>query len=150
MSIIMARHPEFVEGWRRRTRVLIAASVTAVPSNGNALKKVVQYREMEISQISRKRFSQTMLWAVLLSSVVVALAATLGRAMANVKAALTDKPDIAVYLLLKEEDVSSSVLLRSTEDQRDYLVETSDGPKLVKLKKGEKEWFVASEERMHK
>lgn len=104
---------------------------------------------MEIAHISRKRYTHTMLWAVLLSALVVGLTATLGRAMGNVKAALTDKPDIAVYLLLKEEDVSSSVLLRNNEDERDYLVETNDGPKLVKLKKGEKEWFIASEERMH-
>lgn len=105
---------------------------------------------MEISLISRKRYSHTMLWAVLLSALVVALTATLGRAMANVKAALTDKPDIAVYLLLKDDMVTSSTLLRSHEDERDYLVETKDGLKLVKLKKGEKEWFVASEERMHR
>ena len=105
---------------------------------------------MEISLISRKRYTHTMLWAVLLSSVVVALAATLGRAMANVKAALTgDKPDIAVYLLLKDDVVTSSTLLRSHDDERDYLVETKDGLKLVKLKKGEKEWYVVSEERMH-
>ena len=93
-----------------------------------------------------------MWWAVLLSGLVVALAATLGRAMANVRAALTDKPDIAVYLLLKDEDVSSSVLLRNNEStkERDYLVETATGPKLVHLKKGEKEWFVAGEEVMHK
>ena len=104
---------------------------------------------MEISLISRKRYTHTMLWAVLLSSVVVALAATLGRAMANVKAALTDKPDIAVYLLLKDDVVTSSTLLRSHDDERDYLVETKEGPKLVKLKKGEKEWFVVSKERMH-
>ena len=89
------------------------------------------------------------MWAVLLSSLVVALAATLGRAMSNVKAALTDKQDIAVYLLLKDQVVSSSVLLRSNDTERDYLVETKEGPKLVKLKKGEKEWFLASEERMH-
>jgi acetylglutamate synthase len=104
---------------------------------------------MEIALISRKRYTHTMLWAVLLSSVVVALAATLGRAMANVKAALTDKPDIAVYLLLKDDVVTSSTLLRSYDSERDYLVETKDGPKLVKLKKGEKEWFVVSKERMH-
>ena len=104
---------------------------------------------MEISSISRKRYTHTMMWAVLLSALVVGLTATLGRAMGNVKAALTDKPDIAVYLLLKDEDVTSSVLLRSNDDERDYLVATKDGQKLVKLKKGEKEWFVASEERMH-
>src|SRR3989338_5072800 len=104
---------------------------------------------MEISLISRKRYTHTMFWAVLLSSVVGSLAATLGRAMANVKAALTDKPDIAVYLLLKDDVVTSSTLLRSHDDERDYLVETKEGPKLVKLKKGEKEWFVVSKERMH-
>ncbi len=90
-----------------------------------------------------------MLWAVLLSSLVVAIAATLGRAMANVKAALTDKPDIAVYLLLPDEGISHSVLLRSHPDQRDYLVQTSDGPKVVKLKMGEQEWYVSSVDMMH-
>lgn len=104
---------------------------------------------MEIAHISRKRYTHTMLWAVLLSALVVGLTATLGRAMGNVKAALTDKPDIAVYLLLKEDVVTSSTLLRSSENERDYLVETKDGPKLVKLQKGEKEWYVSHEERMH-
>ncbi|MEK7562797.1 MAG: hypothetical protein AAB544_00175 [Patescibacteria group bacterium] len=104
---------------------------------------------MELSLISRKRYGHTMMWAVLLSMLVVALAATLGRAMANVKAALTDKPDIAVYLLLKEDVVTSSTLLRSNENQRDYLVQTKNGPKLVKLQKGEVEWYVSHEERMH-
>jgi hypothetical protein len=104
---------------------------------------------MDISDVSNRRFSHTMLWAVLLSSLVVAVAATLGRAMANVKAALTDKPDIAVYLLLKDEGITHSVLLRSHADQRDYLVETQDGPKVVKLKMGEKEWYVSSIDEMH-
>jgi len=103
---------------------------------------------MDISDISSRRYSHTMLWAVLLSSLVVAIAATLGRAMANVKAALTDKPDIAVYLLLKDEGITHSVLLRSSDNQRDYLVQTKDGPKVVKLKMGEKEWYVASVDTM--
>ncbi len=104
---------------------------------------------MDIRDVSNRRFNHTMLWAVLLSSLVVAVAATLGRAMANVKAALTDKPDIAVYLLLKDEGITNSVLLRSHEDQRDYLVETEDGPKVVKLKMGESEWYVSSIDTMH-
>lgn len=104
---------------------------------------------MDISRISGKRYGHTMMWAILLSLLVVGLTATLGRAMGNVKAALADKPDIAVYLLLKDDVVTSSTLLRSHEDERDYLVQTKDGPKLVKLRKGEEEWYVVSEERMH-
>jgi hypothetical protein len=103
---------------------------------------------MDIHHVSSKRFAHTVWWAVLLSSLVVALAATLGRAMANIKAALIEKPDIAVYLLLEEEGVTSSTLLRAKENERNYLVETKTGPKIVQLKKGEKEWFVANVERM--
>lgn len=104
---------------------------------------------MDIRDISRHRYSHTMLWAVLLSSLVIAIAATLGRAVANVKAALIDKPDIAVYLLLKDEGITHSVLLRSSAGQRDYLVQTKTGSKVVKLKMGEKEWYVSNIDTMH-
>lgn len=74
------------------------------------------------------------------------VAATLGRAASNLKAALTDKPDIAVYLLLEEEGITQSTLLRGRATERDYLVETAEGPKVVKLKKGDEEWYVASKD----
>jgi hypothetical protein len=89
-----------------------------------------------------------MVWAVLFASLVIAFAANLGRATLNVRAALTDKPDIGIYLLLPDEEITTSELLRESPGERDYLVETKDGPKYVKLKKGDKEWYVAIIEKM--
>lgn len=104
---------------------------------------------MDIQHISTKRFNHTVLWAVLLSSLVIGVVATLGRAMANVRAALTDKPDIAIYMLLKEQGVRNAMLLRAeSETERDYLVETKSGPTVVKLRKGEEEWYVHAMDRM--
>ncbi len=104
---------------------------------------------MDLRLISRYRFLHTIGWALLLSCLIVAVAATLARATLNLKAALTDKPDIALYLLLPDEGIGSTTLLRAREDERDYLAETKNGPKLVKLKKGEKEWYVILVEPLH-
>lgn len=104
---------------------------------------------MDLSVVSRLRFLHTIGWALLLSSLIVALAATLGRATLNLKAALTDKPDIAVYLLLPEEHIGATTLIRARADERDYLAETPEGPKLIKLKKGAEEWYVALVEKLH-
>jgi hypothetical protein len=76
------------------------------------------------------------------SGIVVAVAAGLARATLNMNAALIEKPDIAIYMLLPDEKIRKVDILREEEDQRDYLAETKDGPKLVILKKGEEEWYV--------
>ena len=104
---------------------------------------------MDLRLVSRFRFLHTVGWAVLLSCLIVAIAASLARATLNLKAALTDKPDIAIYLLLPEEEIGKTTLLRAREDERDYLAETKEGPKLIKLKKGEKEWYVILVEKLH-
>lgn len=88
-------------------------------------------------------------WAFILSATVVAVAAGLARATMNMKAALIEKPDIAIYLLLPEEEIGKTDLLRETETQRDYIAETKDGPKLVILKKGDTQWYVAEVEKLH-
>lgn len=98
---------------------------------------------MELHRLSSLRFFHTMGWAVLLCALIIGLAATLGRATLNIKAALTDKPDIAIYLLLPEEEIGKTMLLREKDNERDYLAETKDGPKLIRLKKGERQWYVA-------
>ena len=103
---------------------------------------------MDIHALSPSRFSHTLLWAVVVCLAIVGAAAFLGRATLNIKAALTDKPDIAIYLLLPEEQIGKTTLLRDLNTERDYLAETKDGPKLIKLKKGEKEWFVLSMEKL--
>ncbi len=97
---------------------------------------------MDIRRVSHLRFFHTIGWAVFLCGIIVAMAASLGRATLNLRAALTDKPDIALYLLLPEEQIGRSVLLREREDERDYLAETKDGPKLIRLKKGGDQWYV--------
>jgi len=73
----------------------------------------------------------------------VSIMATLGRASYNFSAALTEKPDVAIYVLLPEEEITSAEILRDKGDERHYLVETKEGQKLVILKRGEKEWFVS-------
>ena len=103
---------------------------------------------MDITRLSPRGFSHTVLWVVLASIVVVGGAAALGRATINLDGALTDKPDIAVYLLLPDEGITGVTLLREKENERHYLVQTKDGPKLIILKKGEKEWYVAQEEKL--
>jgi len=79
---------------------------------------------------------RTVVWAVFLCFSIVVCTAFLGRATHNFKAALTDKPDVAIYLLLPEEGLGQTTLLRETEITRDYLAETKDGQKLIKLEKG--------------
>ena len=62
---------------------------------------------MEVHLLSRFRFLHTLGWALLISVGIVAVAAGAGRAVINMKAALIDKPDIAIYLLLPEEKISA-------------------------------------------
>ncbi len=97
---------------------------------------------MEIHRISRVRYIATIIWAVFLSVTVVGAMSFLARGSLNLKAALTDTPDLALYLLLPDEEISSEELLRELDDEMHYLVETKDGPKLVKLKRIKDEWTV--------
>jgi len=102
---------------------------------------------MEIRHVSRKRYVHTIFWALLLSLLLVAIIATLGRAEYNFTAALTEKPDIAIYLLLPDEEIGKTKVLREVSAiERHYYAETKDGPKLVILKKGEEEWYVSEVE----
>jgi len=89
-----------------------------------------------------------MFWAVLGSMLFVAIMATLGRASFNFSAALIDKPDIAIYMLLPDEGIGKTELIRDLGDERHYLAETENGPKLVILKKGKEEWYVSGLEQM--
>ncbi|MFH0769812.1 MAG: hypothetical protein V1926_00365 [Candidatus Peregrinibacteria bacterium] len=104
---------------------------------------------MDIHRLSRPRFLQTTFWAVLVSCLIVIVASFLARATLNLNAALTDKPDIALYLLLPDEEITTSSLVRERTEERQYIAETKDGPKLIILKKGEKEWYVSEMEQLH-
>lgn len=105
---------------------------------------------MDIYRISRQRYLTTIAWAVLGSAFIVGIAAALGKATLNLHAALTDKPDIGIYVLLEDDGVTNAELLREREDQRDYLVETASGKELVKLKLNtDGEWYIAEREQLH-
>lgn len=80
---------------------------------------------------------------------IVAATSSLARAAHNFKAALTDKPDVALYLLLPDEGLKQTTLLKESETERDYLAETANGPKLIRLKKGETQWYVSLTEQLH-
>lgn len=105
--------------------------------------------DMEIERISRGRFLHTVGWGLIASIVIVGVAAGLGRATMNLGAAVTDKPDIAIYLLLPDEHLGKVELLREKENERHYMADTKDGPKFIILKKGEKEWYVSHIESLH-
>lgn len=96
-----------------------------------------------------RKYNHTVGWAVFLSAMIVCSISYLARATHNFKAALADKPDIALYILLDKQNPGASKLLRSNDTVRDYLVETDSGPMLVKLKKGEMTWYVTLTERLH-
>ncbi len=104
---------------------------------------------MDIKNLSKLRFTHTYFWAVLVSALIVGVAATLARASFNLTAALTEKPDIALYLLLPDEQISSSTLLREKTKERDYLVQTKSGSELIRLRRGPNNWFVELEEQLH-
>ena len=102
-----------------------------------------------IHLLSKLRFLHTYVWALLLSLLIVAITATLGRATLNLAGALTRKPDIAVLLLLQDEGIYDSTLLRTLPGERDYLLQTKEGPKMARLKRGTDQWFVAEVVPLH-
>jgi hypothetical protein len=103
-----------------------------------------------IFHLTRRSYRRTLLWSALLSFLIVIAAATLGRAAHSFKAALSTKPDLALYLLLPEEGIGHSRFLKESEEGRDYLVETKSGPALVRLQRSEDGvWFVRLVERLH-
>lgn len=106
-------------------------------------------RGFHVHTLSHQGYRMTVLWAAFCCLAIVAAASGFARASRNFAAALTEKPDLAVYLLLPEEEIGQSTLLREQDTERDYLAETKDGPKLVKLKKGENEWYVSVVEKLH-
>lgn len=107
-------------------------------------------KKFHVHHLSHPLFRRTVMWSVILCVLIVSAAAALARSAHNFKAALTDKPDLALYLLLPEEEITTSTLLRDGDTERDYLAETKEGPKVIKLKKGPEQWFVANIENLHR
>lgn len=105
--------------------------------------------KFHVHSLSPRKFRHTVVWSSVLCVTIVVATALLGRATRNFNAALIDKPDVAIYLLLPDEEIGQTTLLRESEMERDYLADTKDGPKLIRLKKGPEEWFVSLIEPLH-
>lgn len=105
--------------------------------------------KINIQHVPPHRFLRTVLWAVFLSAVIVSAAAGLGRAAKNFKAALSDKPDVALYLLLPDENITTSTVIRDLPTERDYIANTASGQLFVKLKRGPQQWYVSEKETLH-
>lgn len=108
-------------------------------------------KTFDVYTLTHNGMRSALLWALFLSIFLVVAASLLGRATRNLDAALTEKPDLAVYVLLKERNISSSIFLRESEDgkRRDYLAETASGKILVVLRHGEEQWYVSQTEWLH-
>lgn len=101
---------------------------------------------MNIHTLSDWRYSHTVWWSLLLCTLIVALAATIGRATINLRSALVaEDATLAVMLLLPEEDISDLTMIRAGVDTQEFLAETKDGPKLIRVKKIDGKWKVQEE-----
>jgi hypothetical protein len=107
---------------------------------------------MQIHETSARTFRAVVILAVIAGTAVIIAFSLISRAQLNLKAALTDKPDIAVLLLMEEmgAEVTDSELLRDLGNERDYLVETSgSGTLFIKLRKAGEEWHIAEQTPLH-
>lgn len=106
---------------------------------------------LNISLVSLKRYSHTWAIAVLTSALIIGIAATLGRATVDLRGAISDNPDLAILLLLEEQDinVTESTFLSARGNLRDYLVETETGPRWVRLNRGPTHWYIQTVENLH-
>lgn len=106
--------------------------------------------KFHIHSLSSRKYGHTLIWAVMVSIAIVCGSALLGRAAHNFRAALTDKPDVAIYLLMPNDGLGETTFLGGNDEDtmRKYLAETAQGPALVTLRKN-KQWLVDSIEYLH-
>ena len=98
---------------------------------------------LHLSELSRFRYIHTMTWALLVSSLIVAIAATIGRATINLRGALTaEDAGLAVMMMLPEEEISEITMLRASAERQEFLAETKTGPQLIRVQRGTDGWFV--------
>jgi hypothetical protein len=97
--------------------------------------------------LSKLRFRHHLLWSILMSCLIVAIAATIGRATLNLRGALTlEDPTLAVFMLRPDDGITDVTILRANQTAVDVLAETPTGPKWMQLKKGEHgQWFIVNE-----
>lgn len=103
-----------------------------------------------VHRLSPQRFRQTVIGALIVSLIIVAYTALMGRATLSFGAALTNpkEPDLALFELLKEETITNIEELRTVKDTHDYYVDTKNGPKFVQVQWGGEKWFVSQKENL--
>ena len=101
---------------------------------------------LDFAFVSRFRCAHTILWALLLCSLIVSVAATIGRATVKLRGALTDEDgSLAVMMLLPDEQIKDVTMIKAGSDTQEFLAETKTGPKVIRLKRGPQQWFVQEE-----
>ncbi len=108
---------------------------------------------MHISILSTWRYSHTMAWTVLLSLLIVGLAATIGRATIKLRGALTDPDGTVAVMLLSTKNIVSAELIKAGMDPdqdnvevQEFLAETGDGEQeLIRAKKVDGKWTISEE-----
>ncbi|MFA6259583.1 MAG: hypothetical protein WCX29_03160 [Candidatus Peribacteraceae bacterium] len=101
---------------------------------------------MDIHHLSQHRFREMSIWMILAATAIIVAFALLARASLNLHAALTDKPDLAMYILMPETRIQKIDLLRDHGKERDYLVTTATGSLFVKLQKSDGKWNIIEQE----
>lgn len=99
---------------------------------------------MHIADVSKGKHSDITIWAIVAALVFIVFFSLVARASLNLQGALTHKPDLAVYVLLPEEDITEVELLRELNQERDYLLTTKNGMKFAKLRQVDGEWTLAT------
>lgn len=98
---------------------------------------------MHISFLSTWRYTHTMAWAVLLSLLIVAVAATIGRATINLRGALTgEDASLAVMMLLPDQEISDLTMLKAGPETQEFLAETKNGPAVIRVIRIDGKWEV--------
>lgn len=101
---------------------------------------------MDFAFVSRFRYMHTISWALLISCLIVSAAATIARATVSLRGALiAEDASLAVMMLLPDKEISDVTLVRASSDVQEFLAETKEGPKLIRMKRGPTRWFVQDE-----
>jgi hypothetical protein len=101
---------------------------------------------MHIQFLSRWRYTHTITWALLMSSLIVAIAATMARATLRLRGAMSSEDaSLAVMLLLPEKNISDVTMIKAGYDTQEFLAQTESGPEVIRVKKFEGEWIVTEE-----
>ena len=111
---------------------------------------------MHISFLSTWRYTHTMAWALLLSLLIVGIAATIGRATIKLRGALTDEDGTLAVMMLSKKKISSIEMVKAGMDplkddvqMQEFLTETEDGPELVRASRVDGKWEITQEINLH-